>query len=65
MAQKKPRERVQIDIADMLAKIDAYPEAAGIDPVMWNELSYSQKLRYLLKKQLEIVDKNLDELSGQ
>ncbi len=60
MADKKERERVQIDITDLIEQIDRYPEAAGLEPELWREMTYSQKLRYLLRKQLETVQANLD-----
>lgn len=65
MAAEKNRERVQVDIADIIDQIDNYPEAAGVDPIMWAELSYPQKLRYLLKSKLSDAQKNLDAIDDE
>jgi len=55
-------QRVQVEIADLLREIDAYPEAAGVDPEMWAEMNYPQKLKYLLKQQLKVTKEKLDEI---
>lgn len=61
MAEKK-QQRIQVDVAEMIDKIDRYPEAAGVDSEMWAEMTYPQKLRYLLKQQLKVVDEALEEM---
>lgn len=49
------RERVSIDAAGLIAQIDAYPEAAGVDAALWRQMTYPQKCRYLIEKQLAAV----------
>ena len=61
MAEKK-QQRIQVDVAEMIDKIDRYPEAAGVDAEMWAEMTYPQKLRCLLKQQLKVVDEALEEM---
>ena len=57
MAPKKNKSgRVTIDINEIIEEIDAYPEKKGIDPVLWNSMSYPQKCLYLAKKELESAD---------
>ncbi len=66
MADKsKSRERVQVDIAGMIEEIDNYPVSSGIDPDLWTEMTYPQKLRYLLKKQLDTAQQKLDEIDSE
>ncbi len=54
---KKPKQkRITVDIASVIAEIDAYPAKRGIDPTLWNSMSYPQKCLYLAKKELEAAD---------
>lgn len=48
--------RISMNIEEIIAEIDAYPAKKGIDPTLWNSMSYPQKCLYLAKKELEAAD---------
>lgn len=48
--------RISMNIEEIIAEIDAYPAKRGIDPTLWNSMSYPQKCLYLAKKELEAAD---------
>lgn len=56
MAKTPKQKRITVDIKDIIAEIDAYPAKRGIDPTLWNSMSYPQKCLYLAKKELEAAD---------
>jgi hypothetical protein len=51
-----PKGRISMNIEEIIAEIDAYPSKRGIDPTLWNSMSYPQKCLYLAKKELEAAD---------
>ncbi|NJN32102.1 MAG: hypothetical protein HC824_18070 [Synechococcales cyanobacterium RM1_1_8] len=51
-----------VDIGELVADIDRYPEAAGIDPDIWQTLTYTQKVKILIQRQLQSVQTHLDNL---
>lgn len=48
--------RITVDIADIIQQIDAYPAKAGIDPDLWQGMTYPQKCLYLAKKGLAAAE---------
>lgn len=44
-----------VDIGELVADIDRYPEAAGIDADIWQTLTYTQKVKILIQRQLQSV----------
>lgn len=56
------RERQMVDIGELVADIDRYPEAAGIDADIWQTLSYTQKVKILIQRQLQSVQQHLDKV---
>ncbi len=53
-----------IDMADLVDEINRYPEAAGIDADVWAELSYTQKVKLLVRRQIASVRQMMDENDG-
>ena len=49
-----------VDVGDLVADIDRYPEAAGIDADIWQTLTYTQKVKILIQRQLQSVQEHLD-----
>ena len=52
-----------VDIGELIADIDRYPEAAGIDADIWQTLNYTQKVRILIQRQLQSVQMHLDNVT--
>ena len=63
MAPKKAdpkRERLMIDMAELVDEVNRYPQAAGIDSDVWAELSYTQKVKLLVRRQIASVRQEMD-----
>ena len=54
--------RQMVDVGELVAEIDKYPEAAGIDADVWAAMSYTQKAKLLIQRQLQSVQQNLDQI---
>ena len=54
--KKDTRQRITVDISEIVADIDEYPEQHGIPSKVWNSLTYAQKILYLAKEQLGLHD---------
>jgi hypothetical protein len=63
MPQAK-RERQMVDISELVADIDRYPEAAGIDADIWKTLTYTQKVKILIQRQLQSAQAHLNNIEG-
>lgn len=59
------RERVMIDMAELVDEVNRYPEAAGIDADVWAELSYTQRVKLLVRRQIASVRQQMDENDGE
>lgn len=51
-----------VDVGALVADIDRYPEAAGIDADIWQTLTYTQKVKILIQRQLQSVQAHLDNI---
>lgn len=49
-----------IDMAELVDEVNRYPQAAGIDSDVWAELSYTQKVKLLVRRQIASVRQEMD-----
>lgn len=56
------KHRQMVDVGELIDEIDQYPEAAGIDADVWATLTYTQKVKLLIQRQLDSVQEKIDGL---
>ena len=56
------KNRQMVDVGELVEEIDQYPQAAGIDADVWATLTYTQKVKLLIQRQLESVQEKIDNL---
>lgn len=62
MVKKEKAKRQLVDIGELVEQIDQYPEAAGIQSDVWKTLTYAQKARLLIQRQLDTVQGSIDSI---